>query len=100
MPESEIAEKLERIFSKLDIMEDKVTVIDVAIRGNDEMGTDGMKQHIQGLQSEFDLHTQTDSKQFASINTNQTAFKYYVVGATAVLSAIVVVANIVVKFIH
>ena len=71
-------EQLQQILTKLDSMEikfgsmdDKITALDTAIRGDSERGVDGMKQHVVAIRKEFHNHTVSDTQQFSQITNNQ-----------------------------
>ena len=98
-------ELIDKIFKKLDSMEDRIIAIDTALTGDEPRGVLGMKQHVASLKEEFHNHTTSDSNQFQLLNDGQNTIKttfnkvkYWLAGATAVVSAVMVVVGIAIKF--
>jgi len=97
---------LQQINTKLDRLEKKCHDIDAAITGDDNRGVVGMRQHVKLIREKISMHEESDTARFNSIdlkmdeNTNATKKIYWMVaGASVIISAVVVLANIFIKMI-
>ncbi|CAB4218538.1 hypothetical protein UFOVP1605_32 [uncultured Caudovirales phage] len=98
-------EQLQKIFDKLESMEDRIIAIDTSVRGDDSRGVVGMKQHMASLKKEFHTHTLSDESQFNSITIVQNEIKetfskvrWWLAGASFIVSSVVVIVGVSIKY--
>jgi hypothetical protein len=99
-------EQLTQIILKLESMDSKINLLGTSIRGDDSTGLKGVKQHIEELNNDFKEHTAADHEAFGNLAKSQTETaqvfskaKWWLGGATFVVSAVVVIVGVAIKFI-
>lgn len=95
---SELNQILKRL-EKLDAIEDKVTAIDTAVRGDSSRGLVGIAEHVTSIKTEFVAHAKHDAIEFDKINTTISRAKWWIGGVTAAMGVFLVGAELIAKFV-
>lgn len=76
---TEVERILERL-DKLDAIEDRVKAIDVAVRGDKQLGLVGIAENVATLKKDFLEHKEHDTLEFEKINTQFSKAKAWFAG--------------------
>lgn len=76
---TEVERILERL-DKLDAIEDRVKAIDVAVRGDKQLGLVGIAENVATLKKDFLEHKEHDTLEFEKVNTQFSKAKGWFAG--------------------